>query len=184
MLMLYIVEELRTDMPIDHRDLRNILGHFATGVTIVTTRGVDGERVGVTVNSFNSVSLSPELVLFSLTRSLLSLPVFEAADSYGINFLAADQQHLSNRFARRGQDKWTETLSLEGEGGIPLIHGALAHIECAREQILEAGDHLIFLCRVTSISAGAAKEPLLFFKGGYCGLSPLTPQPESLPSNP
>lgn len=155
----------------DHRELRNLFGHFATGVAVVTAETSDGEAVGVTINSFNSVSLSPELVMFSLTRSLLSLPVFEDAVSYGINFLAADQQDLSKRFAMRGEDKWSETKVKRGANGAPLLEGAIAHIECGLHQRVEAGDHIIFICRVTRFDTPAAsKEPLVFFKGRYCGI--------------
>ncbi|WP_246160530.1 flavin reductase family protein [Aureimonas fodinaquatilis] len=160
----------------DARELRNLFGHFATGVAVVTAKLPDGNKVGVTISSFNSISLEPELVMFSLTNTLLSLPAFESAVSYGINFLAADQQEVSRRFAVKGEDKWADTAMRHGESGAPLLDGALAHIECSLHQRVEAGDHVIFICRVISFATpGATKEPLVFFKGRYCGIE--TPAP-------
>lgn len=162
------------------RELRNLFGHFATGVAVVTARTADGDRVGVTINSYNSISLAPELVMFSLTRNLLSLPAFEAASHYGINFLAADQQDISHRFATRGEDKWAATAAPAGENGAPLLEGALAHIECSLHQRVEAGDHIIFICRVTRFGTpGGTKEPLVFFKGRYCALEGDSSIPEA-----
>lgn len=155
----------------DQRQLRSLLGHFATGVAIVTARAPSGEPAGVTINSFNSVSLSPALVMFSLTRGLWSLPVFEETDHFGISFLSRDQQDLSNRFAARGVDKWQGATVLTGRNGVPLVKGALAHIECRKDQMIEAGDHIIFLCAVTGMEAGPPGEPLVFFRGGYRALS-------------
>jgi flavin reductase (DIM6/NTAB) family NADH-FMN oxidoreductase RutF len=148
-------------------ELRQLLGHFATGVAVVTAEVPDGERAGVTINSFNSVSMSPELILFSLDRSLLSLPVFEAATHYGVNFLAAGQEEVSRRFASRGQEKWSETDWRRGSTGAPLLAGSLAHIECARHSVVEAGDHLIFLCRVLDFATSGSQAPLIFYRGRY-----------------
>lgn len=159
------------------RGLRDLLGHFATGVAVITTRTSAGERLGVTVNSFSSVSLEPELVLFSLTRELLSLPAFRTARAFGINFLADDQQALSNRFAQRGSDKWRDVAVREGELGVPLLDGALAHLECTPHELIEAGDHLIFLARVHHYDSAPAKAPLLFFKGRYHALDAAPPPP-------
>lgn len=152
------------------RELRNLFGHFATGVAVVTA-AADSRLAGVTISSFNSISLSPELVMFSLTRTLLSLPDFETAARYGINFLAADQKDVSRRFATRGEDKWAGTAMHFGRNGAPLLDGALAHIECELHQRVEAGDHIVFICRITGFDTpGADKEPLVFFKGEYCPL--------------
>lgn len=167
----------------DQRELRNMFGHFATGVAIVTARSAAGEPVGVTINSFNSVSLSPELLMFGLTRTLRSLSVFEQASSFGINLLAADQRDLSHRFATRGEDKWTRTAVREGRCGAPLLEGALAHIECVPHRLIEAGDHVVFLCRITGFdTTGGSKEPLVFYKGRYCGLEAEAPAPHALPA--
>lgn len=159
-------------MGIEPSELRSLLGHFATGVAIVTAVDETGERAGITINSFNSVSLSPELVLFSLDRRLWSLPVFERAEHYCVNFLATGQEEISNRFAGRGNDKWAETGWTEGSNGAPAIDGALAHIECERDRVIEGGDHLIFLCRVRDFSAGGTGEPLIYFRGRYHRLAP------------
>lgn len=157
----------------DTRGLRDLFGHFATGVAVVTAADREGVRAGCTINSFTSISLAPELVMFSLMRTLLSLPVFRDATRYAVNFLAADQQSLSHRFAKRGEDKWTQTSFFEGGNGAPVLSGALAHIECELHQLVEAGDHFLFLCRVTAFATDAdARDPLVFFKGRYRSLGP------------
>jgi flavin reductase (DIM6/NTAB) family NADH-FMN oxidoreductase RutF len=151
----------------EHRELRDLFGHFPTGVAIVTTTGVVSEKVGVTISSFNSVSLDPGLVMFSLTNELRSLPVYLAAETFGINFLSADQTELSNRFASKGADKWLGTRHRMGTTGVPLLEDALAHIECEKFQVVEGGDHMIFICRVVAYETFEKSSPLIFFKGRY-----------------
>jgi flavin reductase (DIM6/NTAB) family NADH-FMN oxidoreductase RutF len=151
----------------DYRELRDLFGHFPTGVAVVTTLSPQAEKVGVTISSFNSVSLEPGLVMFSLTNTLVSLPAFVDADVYGINFLAADQEDLSTRFARKGADKWRDTGHRFGTNGVPLLDDALAHIECRKFKVIEGGDHLIFLCQVTAYETFEKASPLIFFKGRY-----------------
>src|SRR5687767_15380608 len=112
--------------PDEIRSFRNALGAFATGVTVVSTRSADGIDVGLTVNSFNSVSLDPPMVLWSLARSAMSLTVFTEAKYFTVHLLAADQQELSDRFARRGADKFAGLDLERGIGGIPLIKGCSA----------------------------------------------------------
>lgn len=153
---------------LENRDIRDLFGHFATGVAIVTAAR-ENRLVGVTISSFTSISLTPRLIMFSLAKTLLSLPDFEAAPGYGINFLAADQQDLSKRFATKGEDKWLGTSISYSATGAPLLDGALAHIECTPHQRVEAGDHVIFICQVMRFNTpGATKHPLLFFRGKYC----------------
>lgn len=152
-------------MPFDEREFRRVLSHFATGVVVVTACGGD-ERAGVTVNSFSSVSLQPQLVLFSLTRHLRSLPLFLESERIGINILSADQQDISRRFATAGVDKWAGTSVSAGNSGAVLIDDALAHLECERHSVVDGGDHLIFICRVLDFRANHG-EPLLYFQGGY-----------------
>lgn len=158
-------------MKLDQRALRDMFGHYATGVAVVTARDTQGQACGVTISSFNTASLSPELVLFSLTNSLLSLPTFEAARHIGINFLAADQQDVSRVFASRGADKWSGVDVSDGDHDVPLIGGALAHMECERFQVMDAGDHRLFLCKVLGFETFSHKPPLVFFKGRYCELT-------------
>ncbi len=159
-------------MGIEPIELRRLLGNFATGVAVVTALTPEGERCGVTINSFNSVSMSPELVLFSLDRGLRSLPLFMAAERYCVNLLSSEQQDVSARFAARGGDKWAGTAWRPCGNGAPLIDGVLAHMECERHEVVEAGDHLIFLCRVRDFSIDAAGSPLVFYRGGYHALLP------------
>jgi len=152
---------------IDPKEFRRVLGHYATGVAIVTAADTAGGHVGVTVNSFTSVSLAPELVLFSLARTLRSLPAFRDAKHYGINILTARQRALCARFATGGADKWSNTAIRRGEHGVPLIDEALASLECERHSIVEGGDHLVFICRVVDLAVGSDNEPLLYFRGNY-----------------
>ena len=157
--------------PFDPRAFRQALGHFATGVAIVTARTADGQSVGMTMSSFNSVSLDPPLVLFSVAKSAYSLPAMQQAQGYGINILGQDQQHLSNRFARALEDKWQDVDHTTGAHDAPLIRGAIAHFECVPFARHDGGDHEIFLARVLRFAAPGLGEPLIFFRGRYHALS-------------
>ena len=112
------------------QEFRAALGMFATGVTIVTARTGEGRLIGLTANSFNSVSLTPPLVLWSLSRAAASMAVFSAGSHYAINVLAADQKQLAERFAMKGADRWNGVTFDPGAGGAPLLHGAAATLEC------------------------------------------------------
>lgn len=155
------------------REFRASLGMFATGVTIVTARTGDGELVGLTANSFNSVSLEPPLVLWSLARAAGSLPVFSAGSHYAINILAADQKALAERFARRGGDRWSGVAYTEGAGGAPLLAGAAASFECFNRSRYEEGDHVIFVGEVERCSHRSEASPLLFHGGKFYTEHPL-----------
>jgi flavin reductase (DIM6/NTAB) family NADH-FMN oxidoreductase RutF len=155
------------------RDFRLALGMFATGVTIVTARSADGRVIGLTANSFNSVSLQPPLVLWSLARSAASLAVFSAGSHYAINVLAADQKALAERFATRGADRFQGVTFDEGAGGAPLLHGAAANFECFNRSRYEEGDHVIFVGEVERCSSRAGASPLLFHGGRYFTEHPL-----------
>ena len=149
------------------KEFRAALGMFATGVTIVTARGADGQVIGLTANSFNSVSLKPPLVLWSLARAAASLAVFSAGSHYAINVLAADQRALAERFASRGADRWSGVTFDQGAGGAPLLHGAAATFECFNRSRYEEGDHVIFVGEVERCSWRAGASPLLFHGGRY-----------------
>lgn len=154
--------------PVDPRAFRNTLGRFATGVAIVTAPSGDGEAdVGMTISSFNSVSLDPPLLLFSIAKSAHSLAALEKAERIGINILSQAQEALSSRFARAGADKWADCAKAPDAHGAPLIEGALAHFECAPHACHDGGDHVIFVVRVLRFEAPFDDEPLLFFKGKY-----------------
>lgn len=149
------------------------LGRFATGVTIVTARGTDGVPVGLTVNSFNSVSLAPPLVLWSLSHTSSALSVFAHARHYAIHVLSAQQKDLAVCFASKGVDRWADVVYADNEHGVPLIDGAIATFEChARSQYAE-GDHLIFVSEVTRCSHRVEQRPLLYHGGRFYTEHPL-----------
>ena len=165
----------------DPKAFRAALGSFTTGVTVITARASDGSPVGLTANSFNSVSLDPPMVLWSLARSSRSLPVFSAASHWAVHVLAADQEALSNRFAKSGEDKFAG-LDLEtGAGGTPLLPGCAARFECRTSFQYEGGDHLIFVGEVTAFER-SDHAPLVFHAGRYALATkrdPSLPQPRS-----
>jgi len=153
------------------RLLRDVLGCFPTGVAVVTAVARDGSLHGVTINSFNSVSLDPPLVLFSLSRDLNSLQSLETAEAFAINFLRDDQAHLSSRFAAALTDKWTDLEYRAGLTGAPVLVPALAVLECRPYAQYDGGDHVIFVLRVSHIEADATRYPLVFFRGRYHALA-------------
>ena len=155
------------------QEFRAALGMFATGVTIVTARTADGQVIGLTANSFNSVSLTPPLVLWSLSRAAASMAVFAAGSHYAINVLAADQKRLAERFAMKGADRWVGVTFDEGAGGAPLLHGAAATFECFNRSRYEEGDHVIFVGEVERCQHRAGASPLLFHGGRYYTEHPL-----------
>ena len=151
----------------DSRHFRSTLGMFATGVTIVTARAPSGGLVGLTANSFNSVSLSPPLVLWSLSRQAGSMDVFATGVRYAIHVLAADQQALAERFATRGIDRWAGVEHQLGLQGVPVIAGAAAVFEChVRSQYAE-GDHTIFVGEVLRCGHRQGLSPLLYHGGMF-----------------
>jgi flavin reductase (DIM6/NTAB) family NADH-FMN oxidoreductase RutF len=148
---------------------REVMGTFATGITVVTTRGLDGEVYGLTVNSFASVSLDPLLVLVCFDNRLSSLPHFEASGKFGISILSDGQEEVSRIFAKKGSERPIE-LFFEGPSGLPLIRKALATLECETVATFPGGDHQIYLGRVIAADvheAQNASKPLLYFRGKY-----------------
>ncbi len=154
-------------MTFDVRQFRNALGCFATGITVVTSVGLDGELLGFTANSFNSVSLDPPLVLFSLDRGAYSLKAFEAAGVFAINILREDQQAISAAFARALANKWDGVRTEAWETGSPILLDALANFDCETTSMHDGGDHVIFVGRVLRLRAVADARPLLYFRGAY-----------------
>ncbi len=150
----------------DVRALRSALGRFATGVTIITTVDAQGVPVGLTANSFNSLSLDPPLVLWSLRRSSPSVEAFGSCASFAVNVLAEAQLELSRRFASTADDKFAEGQWVRGLGGVPLLAGCAAVFECERVSQQDAGDHVLFIGRVLALSE-APVPPLLFQAGHY-----------------
>jgi flavin reductase (DIM6/NTAB) family NADH-FMN oxidoreductase RutF len=152
---------------LDLRDLRHALGQFATGVTVITARGADGRPVGVTANSFSSLSLEPPLVLWCLARDATSLPVFQECTHFGVNVLSSSQHHLSRLFATAGADKFGgEAEVRDGPSGVPLLEGVLAHFVCRNVRQIDAGDHVIVIGEVEHYDAFEG-EPLVFHSGSY-----------------
>jgi flavin reductase (DIM6/NTAB) family NADH-FMN oxidoreductase RutF len=149
------------------RDFRSALGCYATGVTVVTALSAAGEPVGVTISSFNSVSLSPPLILWSLSTASPKLEVFRNASHYAINVLSADQRHLSDHFASRQDDHFAGLPLTAGLGGAPLLASCCAWFECAHEAHYAGGDHLIFVGRVERFSVGDDDSPLIFHGARY-----------------
>ncbi|WP_214108478.1 flavin reductase family protein [Acrocarpospora catenulata] len=146
------------------RLLREAFGQFATGVAVITTVTDDGERAGVTVNSFTSVSLDPPLVLWCLSNRAPSAPLFLRAGRFAVNVLAADQDHLSRRFATPSTDKFAG-VELLGTP-LPILAGTLASFVCRTERVHNGGDHHIFIGAVESYQR-AEGEPLVFHSGRY-----------------
>ena len=153
-------------MPVDGKEFRRLLGHFAAGVTIITTKSGDDEPYGLTATAFSSVSLEPPLVLVCVDKKSETHPHFGASGVYGVNFLTSEQVNLSNRFAKSGGDKFEGVEWTRGSIGVPLLAGALVHLECRISDTVDAGDHTIFIGRV---EAGSVHEgdPLLHFNGAY-----------------
>jgi 3-hydroxy-9,10-secoandrosta-1,3,5(10)-triene-9,17-dione monooxygenase reductase component len=148
------------------RQFRAALGSFATGVTIVTTRSAAGEDIGLTANSFNSVSLDPPMVLWSLARKSLSLPAFLESGYFAVHVLAATQEDLSVTFATRGADKFAGLSVTRGAGGIPLLPGCSALFQCKTAFNYEGGDHVIFVGEVQEFEH-FNRAPLVFHSGRY-----------------
>lgn len=159
----------------DPRDFRNALGLFATGVTIVTTRTSAGEPIGLTANSFSSVSLSPPLVLWSLSLRSPNLPNFLQATHFAINVLARDQIALSQRFAKPMPRKFDGVVHSIGAHGMPLLDGTAAQFECRTEARHYSGDHVIFIGHVLHYRY-ADRAPLGYCRGRYVAIEPI---PES-----
>jgi flavin reductase (DIM6/NTAB) family NADH-FMN oxidoreductase RutF len=154
-------------MSFNARSFRQALGCFATGITVVTSVGLDGEYLGFTANSFNSVSLDPPLVLFSLDRGAYSLKAFEAAGVFAINILREDQEAVSIAFARALSSKWEGVRTEIWQTGSPILIDALASFDCETTSMHDGGDHVIFVGRVLRLRAGADGRPLLYFRGAY-----------------
>lgn len=151
---------------IDPRQFRNALGHFATGVTVVTTLTDTGEPIGVTVNSFSSLSLEPPLILWNLGKNAYSLTAFDAAPRFVVHVLSSDQQELSDRFARAASGKFAGVDTKPGLGGVPLLAGCAAVFECTTEHRYDGGDHRIIVGRVEHFEV-SDRLPLLFYRGRY-----------------
>lgn len=156
---------LRTAEPFSQREFRDALGQFATGVTIITARTAQGHPVGTTVSSFNAVSLTPPLVLWSLGLMASSLPVFRQSSHYAVHVLSAAQKPLAELFARKGADRFSHTPHHDSVHGVPLLEGCAAVFECRNLRQHEEGDHLLFIGEVERCEHHADRTPLLYHAG-------------------
>ena len=150
---------------IDPHQFREVCGQYATGVAVITASAAD-RQVGVTVNSFSSVSLDPPLVQFSLDRKASVFPVFTECGHFAVNVLSRGQQALSNMFAVRS-DAFEEVDFSEGVGGCPIFADCVANLECEKFAVYDGGDHIIILGRVKQLRCAPTSDPLLFFRGTY-----------------
>lgn len=151
---------------LDRRDLRQALGQFATGVTVITARAADGRPAGVTANSFASLSLEPPLLLWCLAREAASLPAFQECAYFGVNVLSSSQHHLSRLFATSGADKFAAVEVREGPLGVPVLDGVLVHFICRNVRQIQAGDHVIVIGEIERYERFEG-EPLVFHSGSY-----------------
>lgn len=155
----------------DPRDFRRALGNFATGVTVITACTPDGVQTGVTANSFNSVSLEPPLVLWSIMKNSGSVEVFDNASHFAVNILAADQIPVSNHFARPADDKFADIEYEKGLGNAPLLQDCSARFQCESYQKLDGGDHWILVGKVVAYD-DYGRAPLLYHGGAYSAVIP------------
>ena len=151
----------------DARTLRDAMGCFATGITIVTSRAPDGTPIGLTANSFTSVSLDPPLLLVSIANNAGSAAALKQAEHFVVNVLQTSQQPSSNRFAGKGEDRFATTPWHPGESGMPLLDGSLGSFECKRHAIHDGGDHFLLVGEVVRAEYEPRRDPLLYFRGKY-----------------
>ncbi|OPX55169.1 NADH-FMN oxidoreductase RutF, flavin reductase (DIM6/NTAB) family [Oceanospirillum multiglobuliferum] len=157
--------------PFDPRDFRRALGNFATGVTVITACTPEGVQTGVTANSFNSVSLDPALVLWSIMKTSGSVEIFDKATHFAVNVLAADQIPLSNHFARPSDDKFADIRYEKGLGGAALLPDCAARFQCENYQKIDGGDHWILIGKVVAYD-DIGRAPLLYHGGAYSAVIP------------
>lgn len=150
----------------DDKQFRSVLGHFATGVTIITAMDGD-EPVGMAANSFTSLSLDPPLILFCVAHTSSTWPRIEQAGTFAVNILGEDHEELSNLFAKKGADRFSVTPWHVGVSGAPVLDEAIAYLDCRFEAEHAGGDHKIIVGRVLDLDMREGARPLLFYRGGY-----------------
>jgi flavin reductase (DIM6/NTAB) family NADH-FMN oxidoreductase RutF len=158
-------------MSVEQAEFRQVMGHFATGVTIITTHDGRGQLFGLTANAVCSVSLEPPLVLVCVDKVAESYPALSSSGCFTINLLAESQEALSRRFAKSGGDKFSGVGYRICDNGAAVLDDVIAHLACAVRHRFEAGDHTIFVGEVTQLAVSSEENPLLFFRGGYRNLS-------------
>lgn len=155
-----------SESDLDPKAFRRALGNFATGVTIITAVGEDGEKVGVTASSFNSLSMDPPLILWSSIKGTPSCKIFETASHFAVNILASDQMDMSNHFARQQEDKFAGMDWEAGIGGAPLFPNCAGRFQCETYDKVDGGDHWIFIGKVVAFD-DFGRAPLCFHQGSY-----------------
>ena len=153
-------------MPIEKNELRRVMGHFATGVTVITTCDEQGRPFGLTANAVTSLSLVPPLILICVDKKADTYPYFDRSKVFAINILSDEQETISRRFATSGIEKFEGTGYRKSDIGCAILDGAVGHIDCRIVQSYDAGDHTIYVGEVESAEAEDV-PPLLFFRGGY-----------------
>ncbi len=153
-------------MPIDKSELRRVMGHYATGVTVITTFSKEGKLHGLTANAVSSLSLDPPLLVICVDKKAESYPCFEESKVFTVNILAEDQEDISRRFAVSGGEKFEGVAYRRGGNGAPILHGVLAYLECKVYASFDGGDHTIYVGLIEEAETRDAK-PLLFYRGGY-----------------
>ena len=148
------------------QQLRRVMGHFATGVTVITTIDKDSTPFGLTANAFTSLSLNPPLVLICIDKGVQCYSCFEESGVFAVNVLSEDQEELSRRFATKGIEKFAGIKWHKGQHGVALLDGAIGHIECKVVHSYDGGDHTIYIGEIMH-AAASGDRPLLFFKGQY-----------------
>lgn len=157
-------------MPVSPEEFRQALGHFASGVTVVTTRDADGEPQGLTVSAFCSVSLNPPMVLVCIDKTANCYKAFADSGVYVVNILSLDQELISRRLASKEPNKFEGVAYRLGIENIPVLDGVLASVECRVVSLYEGGDHTILVGKVENVMVRDG-EPLLYFRGGYVRLT-------------
>jgi flavin reductase (DIM6/NTAB) family NADH-FMN oxidoreductase RutF len=160
----------RFELPVSQEEFRSVLGHFATGVSVVTARGDDGKTRGLTVSAFSSLSLDPPLILICIDRRASLHDHLPVESHFCVNILTEDQEVISRRFASKEADRFEGLGYEEGMGGAPLLEGSLATIECRVVEACPGGDHTIFIGQVERSSVNEGR-PLTYYRGGYSRLA-------------
>jgi flavin reductase (DIM6/NTAB) family NADH-FMN oxidoreductase RutF len=153
-------------MAFEAQELRRVMGHFATGVTVITTKDADGAPQGLTANAFMSLSLNPPLVIISVDKGATCYGCFAPGNGFTVNVLSEDQEDVSRRFATKGIDKFADLKWHAGANGAAVIDGALGQVECKITACHDGGDHTIVVGEILNVAA-EGERPLLFFKGKY-----------------
>lgn len=156
-------------MTIDPQQLRAVMGHFATGVTIITTKDKNGKPYGLTANAFTSVSLQPPLALVCIDKNVQCYFCFGESKVFSVNVLGEGQEEISRRFATKGVEKFDGVRSRLGQNGVVLLEDAIAHLECKIVNSFDGGDHTVYIGEIIDADS-SGDRPLLFFKGKYCRL--------------